>query len=149
MAFTVLNLTYVWYNKGDFISLLLACSSLLPIAIVIAVLTLFVSRRDLQTCMLGIGAVFCELLNTILKRVIRHPRPLGMGNGHFLFPNLIRFLQESLRTGNGMPSDHAQFMFFIAVYTTLILLPMRSSKLYKIICGIFLFSMSSIVTYSR
>lgn len=77
MAWKVVQLTYVWYHHGDLFSHLLAYTSLLPIAVCVAVATLFWSRRDLQTFFLGCGCIVCEVVNVVLKRVIRQPRPIG------------------------------------------------------------------------
>lgn len=74
-------MTAVAYEAGDFLGYLLAWSSLLPIFVVIAECTAFIlaesPRRRRQAGALLLGQLVNELLNIILKRLLRHPRPSG------------------------------------------------------------------------
>lgn len=74
-------MTAVAYETGDPLGYLLAWCSLLPIFGVIAECTAFVlaesPRRRRQTGALLLGQLVNELLNIILKRIFRHPRPFG------------------------------------------------------------------------
>lgn len=73
--------TAVAYEAGDVLGYLLAWSSLLPIFMVVAECTAFVlaesPRRRWQAGTLLLGQLINELLNNILKRLFRHPRPLS------------------------------------------------------------------------
>ncbi|KAA0162646.1 hypothetical protein FNF31_03174 [Cafeteria roenbergensis] len=97
--------THVVYQKGDLLGKLMALLSLAPIFIMVSYATLVASRRDLRTISLVVGQLLNELLNTALKHWIKQPRPVA----------LVRFHLGSY----GMPSDHAQFMFFAAAYVLL------------------------------
>ena len=98
----VLELTLVTYVEDDTLSLLFAFGSLVPQALVVVLLTLVLSRRELQRVYLLAGLTLSTGLNDLVKDSIRLPRPLG-----------------SSRSGFGMPSDHAQFMFFLSTHVAL------------------------------
>ncbi|KAJ1618916.1 phosphatidic acid phosphatase type 2/haloperoxidase [Pavlovales sp. CCMP2436] len=97
-------LTFVRYEEGDSVGYAAALLSLAPIFIIVAYAALLVGRRELHTCFLFAGQMANLVLNSLLKRTFRSPRPLG-----------------SDRSDSGMPSDHAQFMAFWAVYICLFL----------------------------
>ena len=98
---THLDFTHVFYDPSDLLSLPLAISSLIPQLILVVYTTQFFCRREIETCLMVAGQVLSELLNELLKSVIRQPRPhLELGSGY------------------GMPSAHAQFMAFYATYLT-------------------------------
>lgn len=96
--------THVEYEAGDVLGPLWSLASLLPIAWLVSLATLLASRRDLATAALLCGQLLNEVLNKVLKRTLRVPRPTT------LHPHAPEF---------GMPSNHAQFAAFAAVYVAL------------------------------
>ncbi|GJQ85621.1 hypothetical protein Trydic_g20171 [Trypoxylus dichotomus] len=95
------TLTLVEYPKGDIIGKLLALISLAPFGIGSGFLTLILFRRDLHTITFFIGTLLSELLNYFLKHAIQETRPITRNIIHNEF---------------GMPSSHAQFVWFFATY---------------------------------
>ncbi|KAK2167138.1 hypothetical protein NP493_1288g00011 [Ridgeia piscesae] len=96
-----LSLTFVEYPKGDLVGYVLAWYSLLPIFILVGFGTLIVFRRDLHTMFYLCGILLNEVSNWILKHSIQELRPHQRG---------------CLTTEFGMPSSHAQFMWFFSTY---------------------------------
>jgi len=79
----------------------------------------------------------CEVLNMVLKQIIKEPRPaaaFALG-----------------RTGYGMPSDHAQFMFFFATYCCLFVYfdATFEDKIWKHFAALAVYALACIVSYSR
>lgn len=99
-----LEFTYVTFEEGNYWSELNAWLSLVPQCMVVVILTWIVARREIETIFLFTGLGSSTILNSIVKNFTRQPRPA-----------------LSPRSGYGMPSDHAQFMFFFATYVTLFL----------------------------
>ena len=62
-------------------------------------------RRDLSTALCLAGAVLNALLSKVLKRLLKSPRPSG-----------------APLADPGMPSSHAQSLFYLATYVSLALL---------------------------
>jgi dolichyldiphosphatase len=101
---TALDWFYIEYPTGDTIGWLCAGFALMPFAVVIALVTLCVFRRDIHVMYIFVGQVINELMNSIFKQIFKRQRPIG-----------------SQRVDYGMPSDHAQFMGYIMTYTILLL----------------------------
>lgn len=99
-----LSLTLVEYPQGDLIGKFLALISLMPFAIIAGFLTLILFRRDLHTITFFSGVIINESINFVLKHTIREARPMR---------------REGIYVEYGMPSTHAQFMWFFAAYVTL------------------------------
>ncbi|KAM3465275.1 hypothetical protein MY5147_000082 [Beauveria neobassiana] len=100
-----LSITHVYYDPDDRISLLCAYLALLPQALGIVYLTLIFASREAEVALLFAGQLACEALNFLLKRLIKEERPRRIhGKGY------------------GMPSSHAQFVFFWSVALSLFLL---------------------------
>lgn len=99
-----LSLTLVEYPQGDLFGKLLALISLIPFAIIAGVITLILFRRDLHTIAFFGGLLINESINFVLKHAICEPRPMKRDNVHVEY---------------GMPSMHAQFMWFFAAYIIL------------------------------
>ncbi|TKA61722.1 hypothetical protein B0A49_09999, partial [Cryomyces minteri] len=100
-----LSLTHVHYNPADPVSYVCAWLALVPQALCITYATLIWSTREAEVLLMFVGQMSCEALNWALKRLIKEERPRQM-NGK----------------GYGMPSSHAQFVFFFSVSLTLFLL---------------------------
>lgn len=95
--------TAVLYHPDDKLGLVCAFASLVPVAILIAHLSVFLCRRTADDLFFAGGQVFCEAMNVILKLIIRQPRP-------------ITPVSNMPADSFGMPSSHAQFMGFTTVY---------------------------------
>lgn len=96
-----LALTLVEYPKGDLLGKFLAFMSLAPFGIGAGFVTLILFRRDLHTIAFFFGTLVNEVLNIILKHLICEARPLNRGH---------------LYNEYGMPSSHAQFIWFFSIY---------------------------------
>lgn len=76
-----ISLTAVAYEEGDGLGQLLAWFSLLPQALLVAQATAVLlaesGRRRAQAGSLLLGQVTNELCNSIVKRIVREPRPYG------------------------------------------------------------------------
>ena len=94
-----LSLTHVHYDPTSKISHACAFLALVPQALCITYATLIWSTREIEILLMFAGQMGCEALNWVLKRFIREDRPAQM-----------------LGKGYGMPSSHAQFVAFFAVY---------------------------------
>ncbi|XP_026673322.1 dolichyldiphosphatase 1-like [Ceratina calcarata] len=99
-----LSLTFVEYPQGDYIGKFLALISLVPFAIITGFVTLILFRRDLHTINFFSGILMNECINFILKHTIREARPMNRATVYHEY---------------GMPSMHAQFMWFFTAYTIL------------------------------
>ncbi|EFN77657.1 dolichyldiphosphatase 1 [Harpegnathos saltator] len=99
-----LSLILVEYPQGDLFGKLLAVITLIPFAIIAGFLTLILFRRDLHTIVFFSGILINECINFILKHTICQDRPIK---------------RDGLYTEYGMPSTHAQFMWFFAAYASL------------------------------
>ncbi|GFS32176.1 dolichyldiphosphatase 1 [Nephila pilipes] len=143
MQWTSLAISHVEYQTGDLLGKLLAFTSLCPWALVIAFVTLILFRRDLHTITFFCGTVINEVINWILKHTIKELRPCH--GREFLFSEY------------GMPSNHAQFMWFFATYMAFFLLirlhhgnstyPLENA--WKYIATILIVCLAAVVTYSR
>ncbi|XP_041369987.1 dolichyldiphosphatase 1-like [Gigantopelta aegis] len=134
------SLTHVEYPKGDLIGQGLAWFSLLPFCIIVAFITLIIFRRDLHTMCFLTGLLLDEAVNWVLKHVIREQRPIT---------------ERVLYTEYGMPSSHAQFMWFFSIYLTFFLFIRVYTNytwvddLWKYAVSLGSFIISIIVCYSR
>jgi dolichyldiphosphatase len=110
------GLTYVRYAAGDHIGLLLSVVTLLPILIPAQLGALLLVRRDWETLVFFVGIIGNVAINGVLKHAIREPRP---------FSACSASIDSSFGVGSheefGMPSNHAQFMGFVAMFMTLYL----------------------------
>ncbi|XP_016146426.1 dolichyldiphosphatase 1-like [Sinocyclocheilus grahami] len=138
-----ISLTHVEYPAGDLTGQVLACMSLLPIAVLVGFVTLIVFKRELHTISFFGGLIMNEGLNWLLKHILQEPRPCG---GH-----------SSVTTEYGMPSSHSQFIWFFVVYFFLFLyLRMHQTNnarcvelLWRHILSIILLAVALFVSYSR
>jgi dolichyldiphosphatase len=75
MTRVALSLTSVEFSVNDPLGKLLAYVSLLPLAGLVSYLTLALLDRDLTAVMALGGQLANEALNSLLKALLRHPRP--------------------------------------------------------------------------
>ncbi|CCK70140.1 dolichyldiphosphatase KNAG_0D03940 [Huiozyma naganishii CBS 8797] len=105
MSLVPLDETYILYNPSDWASTVSAYLALAPILILMFYLSWFITSWELEPLLVAAGQLLNEALNKILKRLFKQnrpgPEPHGGGPGY------------------GMPSAHAQFVAFAAVYLTL------------------------------
>ncbi|KAE8443376.1 hypothetical protein EG329_001934 [Mollisiaceae sp. DMI_Dod_QoI] len=100
-----LSLTHVHYDPNDPISYFCAWLALVPQGLCVMYATLIWSTREIEILLMFAGQMACEVLNFVLKRILKEERPKQMhGKGY------------------GMPSSHAQFVAFFSLSLTLFLL---------------------------
>lgn len=143
IEWTSLAITHVEYPQGDWLGKILAITSLLPLVIIIAFVTLVIFRRDLHTISYFFGILLNEVINFVLKHLIKELRPCKD--------------REILLTEYGMPSSHSQFMWFFAMYLAFFVLirlhhgssSISLESLWKYLVTIGGFLAASLVSYSR
>ena len=101
------SLTYVQYNAGDFVGFLCAGLSMAPVFLIVALVTATLSRRDLHIFTGLVGQLLNTIFNVLIKRCIRQPRPSSPAHDNLSTPDAVGF------SPHGMPSNHAQFVFFL------------------------------------
>ncbi|KAL9060750.1 MAG: hypothetical protein Q9162_000454 [Coniocarpon cinnabarinum] len=101
-----LSLTNVYYNPDDLLSHTLAYLTLTPQLLFAVYLTTLYTTREIEIALMFAGQLGCEALNVLLKRWFKELRPA---------------LMRELHRGYGMPSSHAQFVSFFAIYAALFL----------------------------
>ena len=97
-----LSLTHVVYTQGDPVGLLLSIITLSPIYIVVMYATLVAFRRDIDTFLALLGQLVGVAVTVGIKKAVDQPRPDG---AHL--------------DDEGMPSSHAQFIWFFAGWISL------------------------------
>ncbi|SCU83311.1 LADA_0C10704g1_1 [Lachancea dasiensis] len=134
--------TYILYNPSDPISYVLVYFSLLPIGILIFYFSWFVSSRELEAVVIAGGQVVNELLNNVLKNIIKEPRPVVLSS---------EFQANSIRSEYGMPSAHSQFMGFFLIYwsLTLVLKWEGIGKIRKFFTVAIMSAVAAMVAFSR
>lgn len=102
------TLTHVRFQKGDQFGHFLAWVSLVPVFISLGgFVSHFIFRRELQGMFFALGLLISQFVNEVIKTSVQQARPetcalLEMCDSH------------------GWPSSHSQYMFFFAVYLTLL-----------------------------
>ncbi|KOB72348.1 Dolichyldiphosphatase 1, partial [Operophtera brumata] len=129
-----LSLTLVEYPKGDLIGKFFAFLSLSPFGIGAGFVTLILFRRDLHTIAFFIGTLVNELLNIVLKHTICEARPLARGH---------------LYNEYGMPSSHAQFIWFFSIYVLYFVVISIISALWRVIIVGGCLALSVLVSVAR
>ncbi|RIA90892.1 phosphatidic acid phosphatase type 2/haloperoxidase [Glomus cerebriforme] len=131
---TSLSLTHVEFNPKDPLSYIYAYITLSPLVILISYVSIIVARRELMMINMFFGQLFCEILNSGLKKWMREKRP-----------------NDKLGTGYGMPSSHAQFIAYFTIFASVYLyykITFRNNLWkFPIILGLIIFSF--LVSYSR
>ncbi|XP_001505626.2 dolichyldiphosphatase 1 isoform X2 [Ornithorhynchus anatinus] len=138
------SLTHVEYPAGDLSGQLLAYLSLSPVFVIVGFVTLIIFKRELHTISFLGGLALNEGVNWLIKNIIRDPRPCG--GAHL-----------TVTTKYGMPSSHAQFMWFFSVYSFLFLyLRMHQTNnarfldlLWRHVLSLCLVTVALLVSYSR
>ncbi|KAL6441936.1 hypothetical protein ACFW04_002365 [Cataglyphis niger] len=135
-----LSLTLVEYPQGDLFGKLLAVLSLMPFAIIAGFITLILFRRDLHTIVFFSGIIINDCINFVLKYTICEARPMK---------------RDSLYAEYGMPSTHAQFMWFFTAYTILFIYFRLNynctivEKFWRTIVAVGCIITAVLITYSR
>ncbi|KAH9479346.1 Putative dolichyldiphosphatase [Psilocybe cubensis] len=96
---TSLDLTHVLYDDSSYFSLALALVTLSPILLMASYAALAVQTREFIIIVMWAGQFAGELLNWIIKRIIKQERPI-----------------ESIGNGYGFPSSHSQYMAYFASF---------------------------------
>ncbi|ABN65335.2 predicted protein [Scheffersomyces stipitis CBS 6054] len=133
--------TYVLYDPNDIISILSVHLSLLPIYVMVFYTSWFLITREIEPVVVVGGHLVGEVLNKIVKRIIKQPRPdfhKEFGSGSFSL-------------GYGMPSAHSQFMgYFAAYFICIVLFKVKHLRRYQRFLGCaFLVVASILVASSR
>uniref|UniRef100_A0A8C4QWY7 Dolichyldiphosphatase 1 n=1 Tax=Eptatretus burgeri TaxID=7764 RepID=A0A8C4QWY7_EPTBU len=134
-----ISLTHVQYPEGDLLGQFLAYCSLFPLAIFCCLCTLAGSRRDLHTICLLVGMLSNEAVNYLLKHWLQERRPCTEVNHTF-------------HTEYGLPSNHAQFIWFFCMYSLLFLymrLRVTGRPLWRLLLVVVLLLIAVSVSYSR
>uniref|UniRef100_A0A3P8U269 Dolichyldiphosphatase n=1 Tax=Amphiprion percula TaxID=161767 RepID=A0A3P8U269_AMPPE len=139
-----ITITHVEFAEDDLTGEVLAYISLLPVAILVGFVTLIVFKRELHTISFFGGLLLNEIVNWLLKNILREPRPCAGAH-------------STLYSEYGMPSNHSQFIWFFVVYFFLFLyLRMHQTNnarcvdlLWRHILSIILLGMALSVCYSR
>jgi dolichyldiphosphatase len=72
-----IGLTYVEYEDGDLLGKVLAFLTLSPLAFLLCLFAISISKREMTLLYLSLGAILDTLLNVALKTIIAHERPDG------------------------------------------------------------------------
>ncbi|KAI5959567.1 uncharacterized protein KGF55_005211 [Candida pseudojiufengensis] len=103
--------TYVLYDPNDIVSIVSVQFTLLPIYIMVFYTSWFLITREIEPVIVVGGHLFSEILNKIIKKLVKNPRP----DFHLQFGGIGTDLNY------GMPSAHSQFIgFFVAYFTCII-----------------------------
>ncbi|XAR69047.1 Phosphatidate phosphatase [Bertholletia excelsa] len=102
------TLTHVRYRKGDQLGHFLAWVSLIPVFISFGgFICHFMFRRELQGMFFALGIIISQVINEFIKTSVQQDRPATC--------ELLEMCDS-----HGWPSSHSQYMFFFAVYFTLL-----------------------------
>ncbi|KAJ3682819.1 hypothetical protein LUZ60_013046 [Juncus effusus] len=105
-----ITLTHVRYRRGDPVGLCLAWVSLVPVFISLGgFVSHFLFRREIQGLCFTLGLIISQFLNELVKSSVQQSRP-----------ETCKLLEAC--DSHGWPSSHSQYMFFFAIYLTLLAL---------------------------
>lgn len=104
--------TYILYDPNDIVSTACVQLSLLPVYIMVFYTSWFLITRESEPVIVVGGHLTSEILNKIVKKIFKQPRPAFHRNFGLASSSLLY----------GMPSAHSQFMGFFAAYYVLIAL---------------------------
>ncbi|KAF9680301.1 hypothetical protein SADUNF_Sadunf06G0107000 [Salix dunnii] len=133
------TLTHVRYQNGDQLGHFLAWVSLVPVFISLGgFFTHFIFRRELHCMFFALGLIISQIINEVIKTSVQQARPetcalLEMCDSH------------------GWPSSHSQYMFFFAVYITLLTVEGIGLSQIKNKCAVIFFpwSLAVLTMFSR
>ncbi|KAG0259877.1 Dolichyldiphosphatase 1 [Mortierella polycephala] len=131
---TSLSITHVQFRQDDIFSKLLAYVTLSPLAIICGYVAVIITSRDLKPLVMFAGQLANEVVNQILKRLVKQARPT-----------------EYLGDGYGMPSSHSQFMAYFSTYVAILMYRRGvapGAVIPHIVSGLVIF-WSGMVIYSR
>lgn len=97
--------------------------ALVPQALCVVYVSLIWASREVEVLLMFAGQLGCEAVNFALKRVIKEERPqrkFCCEDDPVLNTNGLGYV-EMYGKGYGMPSSHAQFVAYFAVYLCLFL----------------------------
>ena len=135
------RLTAITYVSGDRVGFGLAAISLFPVFIVAQLVALVAVRRDWQTYVLLVGIILNVVFNALLKDAIKEPRPGRCDEDTFDSGSVDEY---------GMPSNHAQFMGFLAMYVALFLFHRVEAPRWELCAwSLLAFSAAQLVCVSR
>lgn len=128
------SLTWVEYEDDDPLGFMWALITLSPVFIMVFYASILVIHRDFHTLFLTLGQLLNEVLNFGLKYLFKQPRP-----------------SDTHLEGHGMPSAHAQFMMFFALYMMLFAVyrVREMPRIEKCIIGSGAHFLAILVCYSR
>lgn len=69
------DLTHVLHNPSEPLDVLFALSALLPIFLIVAYVTMIISRREIAICVALVGQLMNEAGNAVVKRWFKQARP--------------------------------------------------------------------------
>lgn len=102
------TLTHVRYRKGDQLGHFLAWVSLVPVFISLGgFVSHFIFRREIQGMCFALGLLISQIFNELVKKSVQQARPATCA--------LLEMCDS-----HGWPSSHSQYMFFFAVYFSLL-----------------------------
>ncbi|OVA18134.1 Phosphatidic acid phosphatase type 2/haloperoxidase [Macleaya cordata] len=102
------TLTHVRYQRGDQLGHFLAWVSLIPVFISLGgFVSHFLFRRELQGIFFALGLIISQFINELVKKSVQQSRP-----------ETCAILETC--DSHGWPSSHSQYMFFFAIYFTLL-----------------------------
>lgn len=138
------SLTHVEYPQDSLLGFIAAGLSLAPVFVIVALVTLILSRRDLHLLPALAGQLANTVGNLVLKKIIQQPRPEYAPSGFRAPPGG--------GSSFGMPSNHAQFMGFFCCYWLLFICRQKNaprSPVLRLGCSVLLLLLGVAVTYSR
>ena len=103
------SLTFVVFDPEDDFGEIWALLSLAPPFYICALLSVLVVGRDLRAFFLLIGLISTSAFSTILKKIWNQPRPADH----------LHATSVPLSETEGMPSNHAAFVTFAAIFALL------------------------------
>lgn len=137
MGLVSFDFTHVMYDDSDPIAFVMAFFSIVPQSLLLCYVTLFFSRREVETALMLAGQLGTELVSKYLKNLIKQERPESPGIPHVTY---------------GMPSSHAQFMTYYATYLCLWMcfrMRYQFSFQRKLSRGLAVYVLAGLVCYSR
>lgn len=132
--------THILYDPTDVVSTICVQFSLLPIYIMVFYTSWFLITREIEPVIVVGGHLVGEVVNKIIKHIVRQPRPDFHKD----------FGASSYGLTYGMPSAHSQFMgFFTAYYICTILMRVPLQRWQKAV-GVLALSVAACgVAFSR